>query len=174
MPDPDYRPAPAPSSSPQPSGSPPPSPSYARAATAPAGAPPPITGMTTFLSSRRRDGPWRVPPYLRVASILGSVELDLRQATIDPGGAVIEVFTLFGSVDIVVPPDVAVDCDGDAVIGSFDMRVDHTAMSAGAPPLDAPRVRVRGSAYMGSVSVRVKGPDQPLRARIRASLGMGP
>lgn len=173
MPDRDLDPTPAPAPATRPLGNPGSSPPAAPAHPGVPAAAPPITGMVTFLSSRRRDGTWTVPPHLRVASLLGTVELDLRQAIIDPAGSVIEVLTLFGSVDIVVPPGVNVDCDGDAVIGSFELRVDHGAMSAGAPPPGAPRVRVTGRAYMGSISVRVKGPDQPLGARIRASLGLG-
>ena len=144
-------------------------PSAATVATAPS---PPITGMVTFLSSRRRDGPWQVPPHLRVANIMGTVELDLRQALVSPGDTTIEILTVFGTVEVIVPPGVSVDCDGDAVVGTFELHADHTVTGAGASAPGAPKLRVTGRAYMGSVSVRVRGPDERLLARIGRSLGL--
>jgi hypothetical protein len=89
---------------------------------------------------------------MRVASIMGSAELDLREAEIGAGVSEIEVLCIFGSVEIFVPVGVRVECVGQALMGSFELRM------SGVPdfPPDAPTVRVKGSAYMASVEVLVK------------------
>ena len=56
-----------------------------------------------------------------------------------------------------MPPGLRVECDGNPIIGSFDIRrqTERTA----AP--DAPLVRISGSAFLGSVDVKVVDPDAP-------------
>jgi predicted membrane protein len=100
---------------------------------------------------------------------LGNVELDLRNAIVGVGLYVIEAVAVLGNVEITVPPELHVECDGDALMGSFtlqyqgrvDTRVarrDHT-------------IRVTGSAYAASVTVRVKGPDEDVLTKLGRTFG---
>lgn len=116
------------------------------------------SGVVSFLSSNERKGPWQLPRKFRALSVLGSVELDLRNAEVGYGFYEIEAVAVLGSVEIIVPPDVTVDCDGDNFMGSFTLKYDGKAS-----PVMANRektIRISGTAYLGSVEVIVKGPDE--------------
>jgi hypothetical protein len=104
-------------------------------------------GMLTAFSGRVRRGPWELPRHLRVACIFGSNELDLREAIIADGESVIEILCVFGSVEITVPPGIAVNCDGDAFVGEFSF--DPDPMFPAQPGW--PRLIIRGSAHFGAV-----------------------
>ena len=121
-------------------------------------------GVVSFLSSNEREGRWQVPRHFRALAVLGNVELDLREAEVGYGLSVIEAVAVLGNVEITVSPDIAVECDGDAFMGSFTLKY-----AGRASPSMANRdkiVRVTGSAYAGAVTVTVKGPDENLLTRI--------
>ncbi|MBV6520117.1 MAG: hypothetical protein MNPFHGCM_00222 [Gemmatimonadaceae bacterium] len=127
-------------------------------------------GIVTFLSSAKREGRWALPRAMRVASIMGSAELDLREAEIGEGVSEIEVMAVLGSVEIFVPVGVRVECVGDSLMGSFELRM------SGVPefPPDAPTIRVKGSAYLASVEAVVRGLSRKQRRaekRLRGSSG---
>ena len=115
-----------------------------------------VQGVVSFLSSNERQGPWELPRRFRALAVLGNVELDLRGAEIGYGLSVIEAVAVLGNVEITVPPEIAVECDGDSFMGTFTLKYENRAS-----PSMANReriVRVTGSAYAGAVTVSVKGP----------------
>jgi hypothetical protein len=131
---------------------------------------PAAAGVVAFLSSTEREGRWALPRRFRALAVLGNVELDLREAEIGIGVSVIEAVAVMGNIEITVPPDVAVESDGDTLLGSFVVKY-----AKGVNPGTATgykRVRITGTAYAASVEVHVKGPDEPMAARIRRSLGI--
>jgi len=81
-----------------------------------------------------------------VTAILAGCELDLRQSSIN-GEAVLNVFALFGGIQIKIPPDWTVVLHGTPVMGGFDER---TVM----PPDGSKRLVITGYAIMGGVEVR--------------------
>jgi predicted membrane protein len=82
----------------------------------------------------------------------------------------IEVVAVLGNVEIIVPPEVAVDCDGDGLLGTFNLEFAGRVNTSLA---DRERVvRVTGSAYAASVTVRVKGPDESMMAKLRRNMGL--
>ena len=124
----------------------------------------PQAGVVSFLSSNEREGRWQLPRRFRALAVLGNVELDLREAEIGYGLSLIEAVAVLGNVEIKVSPDVAVECDGDSFMGTFTLKYEGRAS-----PSMATRdkiVRVTGSAYAGSVTVMVKGPDEDFFSRI--------
>jgi hypothetical protein len=124
-------------------------------------------GVVAFLSSQEREGRWRLAPETRVASVLGNVELDLREADLSAGESVIEIFCLLGNVEIVVPPEVRVLNEGDSLGGNFALQPGDWDMDESAPIL-----RITGSAYLGSVEIRQlavgETPGQARRRRKKA------
>ena len=109
-------------------------------------------GVLSFFSGQERKGAWELPRHLRVMCVMGSVELDLREARIPEGESVIEIVAVLGSVEILVPPNVHLELDGDALVGEFSFKPDGSVL----PSPGAPRITVRGSAIAASVECEAR------------------
>jgi predicted membrane protein len=81
-----------------------------------------------------------------VTAIMGGCELDLRQSSIN-GDAVLNVFAMFGGIQIKVPPDWTVVLRGTPLLGGFEEK---TVL----PPDGSKRLIINGYAIMGGVEVR--------------------
>jgi len=115
--------------------------------------------VVAIMGGVRRKGQWRPPKKLRTIAIMGGVDLDFREVTLPPGPTDIHVYTIMGGVEIIVPPGVAVECEGIAIMGGFE-TVDR------APPVPDPTqatLRVRGFALMGGVDVSTRLPGESAR-----------
>jgi hypothetical protein len=126
-------------------------------------------GVVSFLSSNERQGRWEMPRHFRALAVLGSVELDLREAEIGYGVSVIEAVAVMGSIELTIPPQITVECDGDSLLGAFTLKY------AGASPTQASPdrvIRITGTAYVGAVTVTVKGPSRKMLERLARRLGM--
>ncbi len=122
-------------------------------------------GVVSFFSSTEREGPWELPRNFRVLAVFGDVELDLRDAVIGIGISFIEIVAVMGNIDITVPPDVAVESDGDSLFGSFVVKYKGSVTPGAAAGLRM--VRITGTAYASSVEITVKGPDESMLKRLR-------
>jgi hypothetical protein len=122
-------------------------------------------GATLGATSRR--GRWRVPKLVKAKATLGSVELDFTDAELQLGETVVEVRALLGSIEITVPEGLAVECEGSAILGSFD----HVAQTA-ASRRDQRVLRIVGTATLGSVDVKVRRKDGVLAELGRAVRGL--
>jgi hypothetical protein len=128
-------------------------------------------GVVSFLSSNEREGRWQLPRRYRALAVLGNVELDLREAEIGYGMSLIEAVAVLGNVEIKVSPDVAVECDGDSLMGTFTLRYEGRTSPSMA---NRERIlRVTGNAYAGAVTVIVKGPDEDFFTRITGGFRRG-
>lgn len=115
-------------------------------------------GVTVWLSNIKRDGEWILPRIFRTFTFMGDVKLDTTNARMGNGESEIEILSIFGNVEITVPPDVRVLCEGDGFMGTFEIvRVGEM------PPLapDAPTLKVKGTAWLSSVKVKVEGKVGP-------------
>jgi hypothetical protein len=126
-------------------------------------------GALAILSTTNREGDWILPRLFRVVAFMGNMELDLTSVRMGPGESHIEIRCIFGNVEITVPPDIRVEVDGHAFIGSFE--VSQSAATATSP--DTPLLRITGSAVMGAVTINVVDPNAPgwlekIRARLSA------
>jgi hypothetical protein len=81
-------------------------------------------------------------------AVLGSCEIDLRQSLLAGQGAEIDVFTVFGGVELIVPDDWEIVLAGTAILGAFE---DSTRQIPGPR---TPRLVIRGLAVMGGVEVK--------------------
>jgi hypothetical protein len=79
----------------------------------------------------------------------GGVELDLRQARLDPEGALLVLRVLMGGVEIRVPDTWQVQLDVTPLFGGAD---DSTRSTQGAS--SAPRLRIVGNVTLGGVNVQ--------------------
>jgi hypothetical protein len=130
---------------------------------------PTMSGVVSFLSSTERQGRWQLPRTFRALAVMGNVELDLREAEVGYGVSVIEAVAFMGNIEITIPPEIAVECDGDSLMGTFTLKYEGRANPAAASRDRI--VRIVGSAYAGAVSVNVRGPDEAMLAKIGRNLG---
>src|SRR4051812_10071806 len=125
-------------------------------------------GAVAVLSHTRRDADWVLPRLFRIFAFWGNVELDLTQALVSEGTSQIEIRCIMGSVQIIVPPDLRVESDVDAVMGSAEVQ---RAIASTTSP-DAPTVRISGSAIMGSIEIKVIDPNAPsFMEKLRRKIG---
>jgi hypothetical protein len=111
------------------------------------------------LGNTERRGRFQIDGEHAVLSVLGNVELDLRDVELPPGVTTLHVRAVLGNVEITVPPSLIVDCEGSGVLGSFS-ALNHVPEER-AP--EEPVLRIAGSAVLGNVEVRTL----PARVAIR-------
>jgi hypothetical protein len=98
-----------------------------------------------------RRGRWRPAPRSVALAVMGGVDLDLREATIEEDELVITAVAVMGGIDVLVPEGVEVDLAGLALMGGND----HVPGTAPVRP-GTPVVRVRAFSLMGGVDVKVR------------------
>ena len=86
----------------------------------------------------------------QVTAVVGGYKLDLQKAELAPEGAVIEVFSFWGGVEILLPDHWAVDVRVVPFMGGFDEK----GRSGRPVPADAPRLLIRGFVVMGGLEVK--------------------
>ncbi len=123
---------------------------------------PPQTVFAVFGGVDRR-GAWTVPRNFRVIAMMGGANLDLREARFPRGVVDLEVKAIFGGVQILVPPGLAVEVNGSAIMGGFQ----NVNRSPPTPDPDAPLLRVRGLAIMGGVDISMRLPGESDRDAAR-------
>jgi predicted membrane protein len=72
-----------------------------------------------ILGDVRLGGPGATAQNSNILSIIGDVDIDLRQSTIPDGETTIRVRSLIGDIDIILPADVAVFAGASVVIGEL-------------------------------------------------------
>ena len=115
--------------------------------------------MVAALGGVERKGRWIPARQNYAVAVMGGVNLDFREALLPPGETEVWIFTVMGGAEIIVPPGLAVESDGVAILGSFE----HTEDSVLNPDPDAPVLRVRGLAVMGGVEVSIRFPGETPR-----------
>lgn len=120
--------------------------------------------LAAVLGGTTRVGRWTPPRRLRVIAIMGGVELDFREATLHPGVTEVVITAVMGGVSITVPPQLAVEMDGMAIMGGFA----HSERAPAQHDPDRPVLRVRGVAVMGGVDIKTRlVGESALEARLR-------
>jgi hypothetical protein len=72
-----------------------------------------------------------------------------------PGQTEFFIFCVMGGAEIIVPPDLAVDASGIAIMGGFQ----HASAARQANP-DAAVLRINGLCLMGGVEILVRYPGE--------------
>jgi len=122
--------------------------------------------LVSVMGGFERKGSWIPARTTRVLSFMGGAVLDFREAQLAPGVTELQLFAMMGGVEIIVPPGVAVDSSGIAIMGSFA----HGPGQPAGADADAPVIRVGGLAIMGGVEIHVRLPGETagdVRRRLR-------
>jgi hypothetical protein len=98
-----------------------------------------------------KRGQWQPAQKTYCYAFMGGVGLDFRDALLPPGETEVTIITIMGGAEIIVPPELRVDCDGIAIMGGFD----HADETRPKDP-NAPVLKVNGFALMGGVEITVR------------------
>lgn len=83
----------------------------------------------------------------RITAVLGGATIDLRKAVIKKS-ATIQIFTLMGGVEIVVPRTVIIKNQTNAILGGVENKADQE------PAKNAPVLTIVGDVIMGGVEIK--------------------
>jgi len=112
--------------------------------------------VVAIIGGAERKGAWRVPKQLNVVAVMGGIDLDFREVELPPGVTEVNITTVMGGVDIIVPPWIAVECEGWAIAGVFE-GLDR------APSHRDPNeslLVIKGRAVMGAVDIKTRLPGE--------------
>jgi hypothetical protein len=127
-----------------------------RTALVPAAEAPARARTMSVFGSTRRAGRWSVPRQLEVRAVFGNVELDFRNAVLPAGEVELDLRAVFGNIEITVPPHLAVEAEGNAVLGNFD----HVDRAPRELPSDAPVLRIKGTSVFANVEITMRLPGE--------------
>jgi hypothetical protein len=113
-------------------------------------------GVLALFGGVERRGAWALPRYLKASAVFGGIVLDFRDASLSPGVTEVQVLALLGGVQIIVPPGLAVEVAGAAIMGGFG----HIERIPERLDPEVPVLRVRGVAIMGGVAVETRLPGE--------------
>jgi hypothetical protein len=110
-----------------------------------------MTDLALVGSSKSGRGPWRPPKKVRSVAILGSTEVDFRQAQLPEGVTKVVLFSLFGANNLIVTSDMPVTITGLSFLGRRTMR---RSPAKQMPAPTAKSLRVSGTSIFGKLSVK--------------------
>lgn len=105
-----------------------------------------------IMGAAERKGQWRVPKRLRVATIMGGASLDFREAILAPGVSSVHVVACMGGIEVIVPPNLAVECNGIGIMGGFESMERCPAV----PDPSRPLLRITGLTMMGGIEITTR------------------
>lgn len=115
--------------------------------------------VVAIVGGAERKGRWRVPRKLRVTSVMGGALIDFREAIIAPGITEVKVIAVMGGVEIIVPPTLAVECEGWGIAGAFESLDRYPVVADPGRPL----LRITGMAVAGGVEISTRLPGESAR-----------
>ena len=102
--------------------------------------------LLTLMSGREKKGNWKPGKPQYVATIMGGTELDLTD--VEDEEVNLNVFTMMGGTEIVVPLDADVDVDGFILMGGTDEKLTRH------PGPKNKKIRIRSYGAMGGCEIR--------------------
>ena len=115
--------------------------------------------MRAILGGFDKKGRFNVARRMTVTCFWGGGTLDLREAQFAPGVTEVRITAIMGGVEIIVPPWLAVECDGTAIMGGFE----ELERGHGVPDPGRAMLRITGFAFMGGVSIETRLPGESRR-----------
>jgi predicted membrane protein len=83
-----------------------------------------------------------------ISVVFGAAEIDLRSAQLAEDGAVLDISTIFGGVEIRIPESWMVQTRSSAVLGGVDAKYSNTEVNIGK------RLVINASAVFGGVDIK--------------------
>lgn len=124
--------------------------------------------VVAVMGGASRKGKWAPARRNYALAVMGGTELDFREAVLGPGVTDVQVFAMWGGVEIIVPPGLRVESHGLALLGGFEHVED---VRDGPDDPDAPLLRITGAALMGGVDITFRHPGESARDARRRRRG---
>jgi hypothetical protein len=119
--------------------------------------------LFAFMGGVERRGQWMPARKNLVIAIMGGAELDFREAEMPAGETEVYIICMMGGAEIIVPPELAVDASGIAIMGGFAHAAAPRRLEPGSAVL-----RISGLCIMGGVDIHVRHPGESAKqARLR-------
>lgn len=111
--------------------------------------------VVAIFAEAKREHAWRVRKYTSILAAFGGVHLDLTEATFESRELVINVFCVFGGIDLIVPAGTEVDCQVHVLAGSTEVgRMPQ-------PDGVAPKLVVKGFCGFGGLEIKNPKSERP-------------
>ena len=123
----------------------------------------PTKRLRVIMSSVEREGRWIVPKETAMRIFWGNAALDFREASLAPGVTSIDVRVTMGNLELILPPELAIDVDVSSVMGSVEQR--HRLPVE--PDPSRPMLRVTGRVLMGNLEISTLLPGETKRDGMR-------
>lgn len=118
-----------------------------------------IKKQRVIMSSVERRGRWSVPRVLDLRVLWGNAELDFRDASLGPGITTIHVRVFMGNLEVVLPPNLAIDVDVSSFAASVTER--HRVPPDADPA--RPLIRIVGTVRLGNLEITTRLPNETAR-----------
>jgi len=112
--------------------------------------------LRVIMSSVERRGRWSVPKALDLRVLWGNAELDFRDASLGPGITTIHVRVFMGNLEVILPPNLAIDVDVSSFAGSVTER--HRVPPDADPA--RPQIRIVGRVRFGNLEITTRLPGE--------------
>ena len=112
--------------------------------------------VVAIMGGTERRGTWIPARTIRVFTLMGGAVLDFREVPLPRGTVNLEIYTVMGGVEILVPPGIRVSCEGTGIMGGFEQQAGTSASAE----LSDITLRVTGIALMGGVSIVERLPGE--------------
>ena len=107
-----------------------------------------------WFGSLERHGAWVVPAELSVSPVFGSAVIDFREARFAAQTITLDAHVVFGTLEVIVPPQLAVECEGSSIFGSIESHGGTVADP------ERPLLRIIGTALFGTIEVSTRLPGE--------------
>lgn len=104
--------------------------------------------LTTFLSGIESINGSKNLSGGSVLSVLGGIQLDLRHSQLTENGAVLNVTTILGGVELIVPEDVHVEIKGTPILGGWENKTNTYGMEKNKT------LYINGVALLGGIEIK--------------------
>jgi hypothetical protein len=122
--------------------------------------------ITAIFGGFDRKGPWVVPKKMKARVWMAGGRIDFREADFSPGVTELHVSCVMGGIEIIVPPQLAVDVEVASIMGGVGER--HASRT---PDPGRPILRISGTVIMGGIDIQTRLPGETERqARKREKL----
>jgi hypothetical protein len=115
--------------------------------------------LRVIMGHVERKGRWTVPRKLKLRVLWGNAELDFRDASLGSGVTTINVGVLMGNLEIILPPQLAVDVDVSSFMGAVEER--HRVPPDRDPV--RPVLQIVGKVRLGNLEISTRLPGESRR-----------